>query len=263
MVAALFIVLGASFIVYMLMTKAGDPLAWLVEIKDPIVREQTRKSVVSGLRLDVHPIPRYFGWLWDLLRGDFGISARTRLPVSEDLGSRLLLTLKLVTASTILSVVLGIAVGIVTALRQYTGFDYVVTFFTFVFFSLPVFWVAVILKKYGGIDFNDWLRDGAHFSPTVIVIFALCAGGISYTIAGGPTSRRAAIGAAGGVGVGLLVWYISASQWMLNPRFGPIVLPQAQVDELMKDAEKGANATVTVDLEKQEITRPDGGVIKF
>ena len=43
----------------------------------------------------------------------------------------------------------------------------------------------------------------------------------------------------------------------------PIVLPQAQVDELMKDAEKGANATVTVDLEKQEITRPDGGVIKF
>jgi len=43
----------------------------------------------------------------------------------------------------------------------------------------------------------------------------------------------------------------------------PIVLPQAQVDELMKDAEKGANATITVDLEKQEITRPDGGVIKF
>jgi 3-isopropylmalate/(R)-2-methylmalate dehydratase small subunit len=43
----------------------------------------------------------------------------------------------------------------------------------------------------------------------------------------------------------------------------PIVLPQAQVDELMKDAEKGANATVTIDLEKQEITRPDGGIIKF
>ena len=33
------------------------------------------------------------------------------------------------------------------------------------FFSLPVFWVAVILKAWGGINFNDWLRDGAHFSP--------------------------------------------------------------------------------------------------
>jgi len=43
----------------------------------------------------------------------------------------------------------------------------------------------------------------------------------------------------------------------------PIVLPQSQVDELMEDAEKGANAIVTVDLEKQEITRPDGEVIHF
>jgi len=43
----------------------------------------------------------------------------------------------------------------------------------------------------------------------------------------------------------------------------PIELPQEDVDKLMHDAEKGANATVSVDLEKQEITRPDGGVIKF
>jgi len=43
----------------------------------------------------------------------------------------------------------------------------------------------------------------------------------------------------------------------------PIVLPQSQVDELMQDAEKGANAIVTIDLEKQEITRPDGEVIHF
>jgi len=43
----------------------------------------------------------------------------------------------------------------------------------------------------------------------------------------------------------------------------PIVLKQEEVDQLMKDAEKGANATLTIDLEKQEITRPDGGVIRF
>ena len=42
-----------------------------------------------------------------------------------------------------------------------------------------------------------------------------------------------------------------------------IKLPQEQVDLLTKDAENGANATFTVDLEKQEIKRPDGGVIKF
>jgi 3-isopropylmalate/(R)-2-methylmalate dehydratase small subunit len=43
----------------------------------------------------------------------------------------------------------------------------------------------------------------------------------------------------------------------------PIKLPQADVDKLMEDANRGANATVTIDLEKQEIRGPDGGVIKF
>jgi len=43
----------------------------------------------------------------------------------------------------------------------------------------------------------------------------------------------------------------------------PIVLPQEDVDKLMEDAERGANATVTVDLESQTITGPDGGEIRF
>ena len=43
----------------------------------------------------------------------------------------------------------------------------------------------------------------------------------------------------------------------------PITLPQEQVDKLMDDAERGANAVVTIDLEKQEITGPDGGRIRF
>ncbi|MCW9034327.1 MAG: 3-isopropylmalate dehydratase small subunit [Rhodospirillales bacterium] len=43
----------------------------------------------------------------------------------------------------------------------------------------------------------------------------------------------------------------------------PIALPQEDVDKLMEDAERGANATVTVDLESQEISGPDGGTIKF
>ncbi|MFA9442987.1 MAG: 3-isopropylmalate dehydratase small subunit [Hyphomicrobium sp.] len=43
----------------------------------------------------------------------------------------------------------------------------------------------------------------------------------------------------------------------------PIMLPQADVDKLMDDANRGANATITVDLESQEIRGPDGGAIKF
>jgi 3-isopropylmalate/(R)-2-methylmalate dehydratase small subunit len=43
----------------------------------------------------------------------------------------------------------------------------------------------------------------------------------------------------------------------------PIRLPQSDVDKLMDDASRGANATITVDLEAQEIRGPDGGVIRF
>jgi 3-isopropylmalate/(R)-2-methylmalate dehydratase small subunit len=43
----------------------------------------------------------------------------------------------------------------------------------------------------------------------------------------------------------------------------PVVLPQQEIDKLMDDAQKGANAILTVDLEKQEITRPDGEKIRF
>ena len=43
----------------------------------------------------------------------------------------------------------------------------------------------------------------------------------------------------------------------------PIKLPQSDVDKLMEDAERGSNAMLTVDLEKQEIRRPDGGIITF
>src|SRR5688500_17285644 len=124
LLAAFFIVLGASYIVDMLMAHSGDPLAFSQEIQKPVHRVALQRYIIDSLNLDVHPVPRYFQWLQDVLQGDFGESARTQQPVREDLGRRLLMTLKLVTAATVLSIVVGTCVGIVTALRQYSGFDY-------------------------------------------------------------------------------------------------------------------------------------------
>ena len=89
---------------------------------------------------------------------DFGISVTTNQPVADDLVGRILITLKLVLAAIVLAVMIGIAIGIITALRQYSGFDYTITFFTFLFFSLPVFFVAVLLKEFVAIQFNDFHR---------------------------------------------------------------------------------------------------------
>ena len=119
LLAAVLIVIGGSFVVYLLMANAGDPLAFTAEIRDPTAREAVRRSVTAALHLDVHPVPRYFTWLADVVRGDFGISARTQQPVGEELTGRLLMTLKLVTVATVLSVVVGTIVGIVTSPLQF------------------------------------------------------------------------------------------------------------------------------------------------
>ena len=69
--------------------------------------------------------------------------------------------------ATVLAIVLGVMVGIVSALRQYTGFDYSITFLSFLLYSLPVFWVAVLAKVFLAIDFNDFLAIRSDTSPAV------------------------------------------------------------------------------------------------
>jgi peptide/nickel transport system permease protein len=224
LLASVFVVLGASFIVYLLMANAGDPLAFTQEITNPTQRAQVVTAVTNALNLDVHPVARYFLWLGDLVRGDLGDSARTQLPVLDDLSGRILITLKLVMASLVLSVSTGVTIGIVTAIRQYSGFDYLVTFFTFVFFSLPVFWVAVIIKSFGGINFNDWLRDNARFSLTFFVVAGIVAGVVVFSCSGGSIVRKLAVTAIGvGVTEALLI-YVSTTRWLRNPGLGPVVI---------------------------------------
>ena len=224
LIAAFFILIGASFLVYILMTQAGNPLAFTLEITNPTQRASVIREVTETLSLDLHPVQRYLNWLKRLLfEADFGLVSQTQQPVWDELKQRMPMTLKLVSAATVMSVVVGVSVGIITALRQYSGFDYLVTFFTFVFFSLPVFWVAVILKAWGGINFNDWLRDGAHFSVLFIVMASIAAGIIGSSVAGGRWPRKLLFGVATFGAMAALLSWISSNQWLLNPGLGPVV----------------------------------------
>ena len=66
--------------------------------------------------------------------------------------------MRLVIAAALIAVVLGITVGVISAIRQYTLFDYGSTFLAFLFFAMPVFWFAVLLKEFGAIKLNNWLQ---------------------------------------------------------------------------------------------------------
>ena len=227
LVAAFFIVLAASFIVYMLMANAGDPLAFTVEITEPD-RSARRSidSVTDALNLDVNPVARYFLWLGDVLQGDFGISARTQQPVIDDLGEP------------------GAADAQAGRRRRHPvdphrhvrrhrhGAQAVLR----LRLHHDVLHVRVLLaarssgspsssRASGGINFNDWLRDGAHFAPWFIVLGGLAAAGLAYSVAGGRTPHDGwrSPPSAAGCSRRVLI-YISATQWLLDPGFGPVVL---------------------------------------
>jgi len=226
-VISILVLLAASFLVYLLSANSGDPLASLRTSTARNKEEQIHAKILL-LHLDVPVGLRYFIWLWGVIEGlwgqlDLGHSL-TGQPVTDMLASAVAVTVQLLLASTILAIVFGVIVGITSALRQYSGYDYTVTFLAFLFFSLPSFFVAVILKAYVGIAFNNFLQDPT-IAPWLLIALPLLSGLIWQGILGGAAKRRWLIfGIATIVSFGVL-FYISATHWLDNPSLGlPVII---------------------------------------
>lgn len=220
----LLVLLVASFVVYILTAYAGDPLAELRTRTDPAARRMMA-DLIERLDLETPPVLRYFGWLAGAAgcligRCDLGVSiTKNQQPVTEVLQGAVWSTLQLVTLSAVLAVIIGVAIGMVTALRQNSGFDYTVTFFAFVFYSLPIFWVAVLLKEYGAIRFNAFLGDPALGVATIIAISAGI-GLVAQAVSGGDLGARVKVGAIAAALAGALFSIIEATQWLRSPSLG-------------------------------------------
>jgi len=167
----LLILFGSSFLVYNLEAIAGDPLAEL-RTSSAKNRDFLMHHLIMQLQLDVPPPIRYFSWLKGVLgvftgNPDLG-KTRDNLLVINEISAAIPVTIRLVLGATILAIVLGITVGVITAIRQYSRLDYTMTFISFLMFSLPIFWVAVLLKQYMAIDFNNFLASGQITWPWII-----------------------------------------------------------------------------------------------
>jgi len=215
LIASVFVLLAATFLMYNLIALSGDPLRDLRESNAPN-KEQLIESRIKLLRLDVIPPLRYFLWIGDLFRGDFGVTVQGR-SVNALLEQALGSTLQLVTIATVVAIILGLTVGITTALRQYSGYDYSVTFISFLFFSLPIFWVAVLLKQFVAIGFNDFLEDDPQLPAWLIGAFALIAGLLWASIIPGALRRKViTFAVAAGATASMLV-IMNLIQWFTYP----------------------------------------------
>jgi len=218
----------ATFLVYVLVANAGDPLGDLRTDPSPN-RDDKIRARIEDLNLDQSVPQRYVTWISGAAKCvvpgagcDLGKNVKGQ-DVSTLVGQAASSTLRLVLLSTVLAIVVGISLGIIAALRQYSGLDYTTTFSAFLFYSLPVFAFAVLLKQYFAIRANDWLRDPRIDVSTALAL-AVLAGLAWGALFGGNRRRRWMIRGVAALLTFVLLMYLSAVDWFSRPSLGPALI---------------------------------------
>lgn len=173
-----------SIILFALMQSFGDPIATLGGRTPP--RQEDKERLRRQLGLDQPVYMQYVAWLvgndWQkidmdgdgiaetpgkrkgILRGDWGNSLVTRRPVLEMIGERLPNTLILMVTVEIVIIIFSLLIGMYSALRPYSFFDNLITGLSFIGYSMPVFWLALMLMYIFAVNFREW---GLPYLPTV------------------------------------------------------------------------------------------------
>ena len=106
------------------------------------------------------PLPvQYLRWLGEAVHGNLGYSLASQRPVLDLIGERLFASLSLMGISLVLAMVIGIAIGALAAIKQYSLFDYVTTTLAVLGNSLPSFWIGMILIWLFAVQLG-WLPTG-------------------------------------------------------------------------------------------------------
>ena len=141
------VLLGISFITFCLVMLApGDPVRQMIAGNEDIVVSQVEIDALRHeLGLDQPFFMQYLDWLGRVLHGNFGFSFMMKKPVLDAILEALPATVILALASTAFMLVFAIPLGIYTAVKKNTWFDYLVRSFTFMGVSVPNFWMGLML----------------------------------------------------------------------------------------------------------------------
>ncbi|MDP3387618.1 MAG: ABC transporter permease [Eubacteriales bacterium] len=137
------VILGISFIIFTIMNfTPGDP-ARLVLGETATYEEIETWRENEGLNDNF--FVRYGRYIKNALQGDFGITYTTNISVTKELGDRLPSTMKLAFGSVVLMVSLGVPIGIISAVKQYSLIDRISLVTALLLTSMPAFWLGLML----------------------------------------------------------------------------------------------------------------------
>lgn len=137
------------------------------------VRGQDPAQVIAAIEAKYgvdRPILHQYGeYIVNLLRGDWGWSFGTSMPVIDLIKQHWIYSFQLVLLSSILAAIFGILIGVYSAIRQYTKIDYAATFLSFIGISLPTFWLGIMLILIFSVQLG-WFKS---YYDTSLPIFSL------------------------------------------------------------------------------------------
>ena len=174
---------GLSLVMFLLLHLApGDPATASIPpsaLSNPDFVERTR----ANLGLDKPLIVQYGYWLRNLAQGDLGTAYNfNRTPVLTLIGQRIWGTIQLQGLALLISLVIAVPVGIISATRQYSFMDNSVTVGSFIGLALPSFWLALLLQVWLGVKLNlfpiistgqanaDWGERWKYFVLPIVVL---------------------------------------------------------------------------------------------
>jgi peptide/nickel transport system permease protein len=154
------LLVSAAVIFWLLDLLPGDPAQFLLGVN-------ATPAAVSELRaqmgLDAPALQRFLGWVGGMLTGDFGVSYTQRAPVAALIGERLAVTLPLALAAMVISMLVGLPLGILAARRRGKALDTAIMILAQAGVAIPNFWFGMLLTLLFAVTLR-WLPPGG-FTP--------------------------------------------------------------------------------------------------
>jgi peptide/nickel transport system permease protein len=175
---------GMSIVIFLLLRLAPGNIVDILFSTGGYVNPAERAAIERELGLDKPVWAQYVDWIRQMAVGDLGKSYRYDLPALEIIKPLVPVTLELAVLSLIIAVALGVPAGVISAVRQDTGLDYVLRVVSLAGLSMPSFWLGMVIIL-GLVSWIGWIppvtyvRPGENF-PLHAIQFLLPALAVGY-----------------------------------------------------------------------------------
>ena len=153
------VLIGIVFLVFTIMYfSPGDPAKLILGDRAP---EEQVAALRHELGLDLPYYQQLFNYIKNAIHGDFGNSYQLRMPVWDIIKLRFPLTLQLTTFTMLIAVLIGVPVGILSAVKQYSVIDALSVIFALLMASIPAFWLGMLLMLLFSLNLG-WLPSSGY-----------------------------------------------------------------------------------------------------